>query len=105
MTNTINTNTSNTNTITPDYYDSTTYIMLLETLTEDDKEYMNNTIDNTTETSKTLMFRRWSTIINSLPHHYYHYYSTRVTQQDRNAWFKKYLDYPTKNILDMPDLL
>ena len=111
MTNTINTNTSNTNTITitPDYYDSTTYTMLLETLTEDDKEYINNTIDNTinntTETIETHMFRRWSTIINSLPHHYYHHYSTQVTQQDRNDWFKKYLDYPTKNILDMTELL
>jgi hypothetical protein len=104
MTNTTNTTNTNTNTITP-YYDSITYTMLLETLTEDDKEYINNSIENASETIETLMFTRWTTIINSLPHHYYHHYSTQVTQQDRNDWFKKYLDYPTKNILNMPDLL
>ena len=88
--------------ITPDYYDTITYSMLLETLTDDDKEYMNNNIEQTIEN---YMFIRWNTIINSLPHNYYDHYYSQTTSQDRNAWFQKYLDYPTKNILDMPESL
>ena len=93
----------NSNTIiTPDYYDTITYTMLFETLTDDDREYIKN---NTDETTETLMFRRWNTIINSLSHNYYNQYYSQTTSQDRNSWFKKYLDYPTKNISDMPELL
>ena len=93
----------NSNTIiTPEYYDTITYTMLLETLTDDDREYMKN---NTNETTETLMFRRWNTIINALSVDYYNQYYSQTTSQDRNSWFKKYLDYPTKNISDMPELL
>ena len=88
--------------ITPDYYDNVTYTMLLETLTDEDREYMKINIYETTET---LMFNRWNTIINSLPNNYYNQYYSQTNQQDRNNWFKKYLEYPTKNISDMPELL
>jgi hypothetical protein len=88
--------------ITLEYYDNVTYTMLLETISDDDREYMKN---NTDETTETLMCKRWNTIINSLPHNYYNQYYSQTNQQDRNSWFKKYLDYPTKHILDMPELL
>ena len=92
----------NSNTITPDYYDTITYTILLDTLNDDDRQYMKN---NTEQTTETLMFTRWYTIINSLPHNYYNQYYSQMSSQDRNTWFKKYLDYPTKNMLDMPDTL
>ena len=90
------------NIITNDYYDNETYTMLLNRLTDDDKEYMKN---NTDETTEIFMVRRWSTIINALPIHYYNQYYSQTTPETRNAWFQKYLDYPTKNILEMPDTL
>ena len=105
--------------ISDDYYDDITHNILLNTLTDDDNEYINKYIENTentcntgninntssTETLKSLLYKRWSCIINSLPHNYYNQYYSQITQQDRNAWFKKYLDYPTKNILEMPEIL
>jgi hypothetical protein len=83
------------------YYDNTTYTMLLKTLTDDDKEY----IKQHNEQLETLLYKRWSTIINALPHNYYNQYYSQTNSQDRNAWFQRYLDYPTKNILDMPEIL
>jgi len=93
--------------ISDDYYDDMTYTMLLNTLTDDDNEYINQYIENTsnTETLKSLLYKRWSTIINSLPHNYYNQYYSQTTSQDRNDWFQRYLNYPTKNILEMPEVL
>lgn len=94
--------------ISDDYYDDMTYNMLLKTLTDDDKEYINQHIqENTgnTETLESFLYKRWSTIINALPHNYYTQYYSQTTSQDRNDWFQRYLDYPTKNILEMPEVL
>ena len=89
-------------TIPTEYYDNTTYNILVETITDDDKEYMKN---NTSDTIEILIYKRWTTIINSLPSNHYNQYYSQTNQQDRNTWFKKYLDYPTKNISEMPELL
>jgi hypothetical protein len=97
--------------ISDDYYDNETYTMLLQTLTDDDKEYIANYKENNEEVNneevniKNFMFIRWSTIINALPPNYYIQYYSQTTSEDRNAWFQRYLDYPTKNILEMPEIL
>ena len=88
--------------ITRDYYDNVTYTMLLKTITDDDKEYMKNIVE---QTPNEFIYKRWSTIINSLPHNYYNQYFLKKNSKDRNDWFKKYLDLPTHNILDMPETL
>jgi hypothetical protein len=93
---------NNNNTISSEYYDNTTYTMLLESITNDDKEYMKN---NTYDTIEGFMNKRWTTIINALPSNYYNQYYSQTNQEDRNNWFKKYLNYPTKNISEMPDFL
>ena len=86
--------------ITDDYYDSATYNLLYTTLTTEDKEYI-----DTNEPIHAFIFKRWRTIINSLPPNYYQQYSSQTTPLERNAWFKKYLDYPTKDISEMPEVL
>jgi hypothetical protein len=88
-------------TITCDYYDLETYQMLFEALTEEDEEYTNNAEENINQ----LLFKRWQTIINSLPPNYYQHYGSQLTSKARNAWFKKYLVYPTKDLSQMPELL
>jgi hypothetical protein len=87
--------------ITDDYYDFETYHLLCNTLNNDDAEYINYS----NETLENLMFNRWKLIINSLPANYSNQYSSQPTSADRNAWLKKYLDYPTKNISEMPEFL
>ena len=88
--------------ISDNYYDCETYNMLFETITDDDKEYMSKDIDIDIEK---FIYKRWSMIVNSLPYNYYNQYYSQTTPEARNEWFKKYLDYPTKNILEMPDIL
>jgi hypothetical protein len=66
---------------------------LYPTLTAEDKEY----------TNENLIFLRWRTIVNSFPAHYTQQYASKPSQLERNAWFKKYLDYPTKDITLMPE--
>lgn len=85
------------NTITDDYYDTDTYNLLYNNLNNDDREY----IENNTE----LLFKQWRTIINGLPANYYEQYSSKTTQAERNKWFKSYIDYPTKDISQMPEIL
>ena len=89
--------------ISDDYYDSETYNMLLKILTDDDREYIENYKEKVN--IENIMFIRWSNIINSLPHNYYIQYYSQTTSQERNGWFQRYLDYPTKNILEMPEIL
>jgi hypothetical protein len=84
--------------IPDEYYDSDTYNLLYTTLTAEDKEYINKPIRN-------FIFSRWRTIVNSFPAHYNQQYALKTTQLERNAWFKKYLDYPTKDISLMPEVL
>ena len=93
--------------ISDDYYDNETYNMLLKTLTDDDKEYIANYKKNNEEevNIEKITFRRWTAIINALPYNYYNQYYSQTTSEERNAWFQRYLNYPTKNILEMPDNL
>jgi hypothetical protein len=79
--------------IPDEYYDIETYNLLYPTLTAEDKEY----------TNENLIFLRWRTIVNSFPAHYTQQYASKPSQLERNAWFKKYLDYPTKDITLMPE--
>lgn len=85
----------------PDYYDENTYAMLYKTITPEDHDY----IKTTNETYEQLMLKRWYSIINSLPSNYYKDYLSKNTQTERNNWFQKYLDYPTKDISQMPESL
>jgi hypothetical protein len=87
--------------ITKDYYDVDTYKLLYKTLTDEDKHFMQTTDDNI----EVMLFRRWCTIINSLPPNYYNQYLSQPTQEERNAWLKKYLEYPTKDMSKMPEIL
>jgi hypothetical protein len=87
--------------ISDDYYDLETYNLLFDTLTEEDREC----IENTKESKGIFLFKRWRMIVNSLPANYYNQYQSNRSQSDRNAWFKKYLDYPTKDISQMPEIL
>ena len=84
-----------------EYYDEDTRNMLKERLTSEDEEYM-KTIKDTMEQ---FLFKRWNTIVNSLPSNYYNQYYSQTTPETRNEWFKKYLDYPTKDIMQMPNKL
>ena len=83
------------------YYDFETYDLLYNTLNSEDKEYIKN--DNLN--MGIFLFKRWKTIINSLPSNYYLQYYSQLTAIDRNNWFKKYLDYPIKDISQMPEVL
>jgi hypothetical protein len=84
-----------------DYYDNRTYDMLLKNLKNDEKDYI-QTIGGTIED---FLIKRWRTIINSLTNNYYNQYASQPTQQERNDWFQRYLDYPTKDISLMPEIL
>jgi len=86
--------------IPDEYYDSDTYNLLYTTLTAEDKEYI-----DTNEPIRNFIFSRWRTIVNSFPAHYTQQYASKPSQLERNAWFKKYLDYPTKDITLMPEVL
>ena len=83
------------------YYDDITYNMLLKTLTDTEQKYIEENI----EQLETFLYKRWTTIINALPHNYYNQYYSQTNSKDRNSWFQRYLDYPSKNILDMPEVL
>jgi hypothetical protein len=94
----------NNNNITSDYYDEETFNMMIQSCSYDfnDEQFF---IKNFGETIKEATFKRWNMIVNSLPSNYYIQYCTQGTPTERNAWFKKYLDYPTKDISQMPDHL
>jgi hypothetical protein len=87
--------------IPDDYYDTRTYDMLFNRFTDEDKEYIQTMNVSINE----FLPQRWRTIINSLPDNYYRQYASLATQQQRNDWFQRYLDYPTKDISKMPETL
>lgn len=91
-------------TITSDYYDEDTFNMMLKScpFEKTDEQFL---IQNCGETIKEATFKRWNTIVKGLPNTYYSQYSSCNTPTERNAWFKKYLDYPTKDISEMPEFL
>jgi hypothetical protein len=90
-----------TNIITNDFYDNRTYNMLYQRLTEDDMNFIKSSDD----TIENMLFTRWCTIISSIMPNYYSEYSNQTTQQLRNDWFQKYLEYPTKDMSLMPESL
>ena len=90
-----------TNIITNDFYDNRTYDMLYQRLTEHDMNFIKSSDD----TIENMLFTRWRTIISSIMANYYSEYANQTTQQLRNDWFQKYLEYPTKDMTLMPDSL
>ena len=83
------------------YYDNETQIMLSKKLTIESQNYIKENNENLDE----VLFNQWNTIVNSLPSHYYNQYLSKTSQEDRNNWFRRYLDYPTKDISLMPEWL
>lgn len=92
--------------ITAEYYDNQTHEMLLKTLTNEQIDSIEQQQQlNTNETLAQFLFNRWSTIVCGLSANYLVQYGSLATQEERNAWFQKYLDYPTKDMSEMPEYL
>lgn len=89
------------NIITDHYYDNRTYDMLLNKLNNDEKEY----VQRIGGTKEDFLYKRWNMIVNSLPANYYEQYASYQTQEERNDWFQRYLDLPTKDMSLMPEIL
>jgi hypothetical protein len=70
-----------------EYYDSETYELLFNKLTDDDKKYINTSKESIAD----FLFTRWRIIINSLSGNYYEQYLSQATMRERNDWFKKYV--------------
>jgi hypothetical protein len=87
--------------ISSDYYDNRTRDMLLKEITTEE----NNYIKSINETIEDFLYKRWNKIVHSLPNNYYNQYASQETPQERNNWFQRYLDYPTKDITLMPEIL
>ena len=87
--------------ISGDYYDNRTHDMLVKQITNEENEY----IQQINGTMEEFLSKRWNMIINSLPDNYYNQYAALETQQERNDWFQRYLDYPTKDLSLMPEIL
>jgi hypothetical protein len=91
--------------ISSDYYDNRTYDMLLNNLNNDEKEHVQSISVTSGETKEDFLYKTWNMIINSLPTNYYEQYASYQTQQERNDWFQRYLDLPTKDMSLMPEIL
>jgi len=97
---------NNNNRVTDEYYDNRTYDMLVNRMSNEEREHIQQpkyvdiygSIEN-------FIFTRWSSIVNSLPPSLYNQYSSYDTSIERNDWFQRYLNYPTKDISEMPELL
>jgi len=89
------------NIINEDYYDNRTYDMLVTQITKEDIYY----IQSNNETIEDFLYNRWNMIVNSLPANYYEQYSSYKSQEERNDWFQRYLELPTKDISLMPEIL
>jgi len=87
--------------ISSDYYDNRTYDMLLNKLNNDEKEY----VQSISGTKEDFLYKRWNMIVNSLSANYYEQYASYQTQEERNDWFQRYLDLPTKDMSLMPEIL
>ena len=80
------------------FYNDITQQMLYNRVTQDDLIY----IENNNININILLFTRWHTIVNSLSSSYYNEYISLDTNILRNEWFQKYLDLPSKNIMEIP---
>jgi hypothetical protein len=87
--------------ISSDYYDNRTHDMLIKQLTNEENDY----IQLNNKNMEDVLVKRWYMIINSLSTDYYNQYASQPTQQERNDWFQRYLDLPTKDISLMPEIL
>lgn len=84
--------------IPEDYYDLCTHALLLTTLTEEDKEYMNSTNDGIVF----FLFKRWRMIVTSFPENYCKQYLSLSTAETRNEFIKKYLAMESHDMAEMP---
>ena len=91
----------NINFIPDDYCDEDTVQLLFNRLDNSQIEYIKNTDENMNK----FLYKRWRNIVNSFPASYIDQYKSENTQHDRNVWFKRYLDYPTKDMAQMPEIL
>lgn len=92
--------------ITSEFYDNKTHEMLFKRLTNEQIDSIEQQQQlNTNETLAQFLFNRWSTIVCSLSANYLGQYGSLTKQEERNAWFQKYLDYPTKDMSEMPEYL
>ncbi len=89
------------NCIPDNYYDEDTCQLLFARLDNFQINYMQNSGENIHQ----LLHKRWMNIINAFPARYIDQYRAENTQQDRNDWFKRYLEYPTKDMALMPEIL
>ena len=89
------------NIINEDYYDNRTYDMLVNKITNEDIYY----IQSNNETIEDFLYNKWNMIVKSLPANYYEQYSSYKSQEERNDWFQRYLDLPTKDMSLMPEIL
>ena len=80
------------------FYNDITQQMLYNRVTQDDLIY----IENNNININILLFTRWHTIVNSLSSSYYNEYISLDTNILRNEWFQKYLNLPSKNIMELP---
>ena len=80
------------------FYNDITEQMLYNRVTQDDLIY----IENNNININILLFTRWHTIVNSLSSSYYNEYISLDTNILRNEWFQKYLNLPSKNIMELP---
>ena len=80
------------------FYNDITQQMLYKKVTGDEMMY----IENNNITINIFLFNRWHLIINSLSSSYYNEYISLDTNILRKEWFQKYLDLPSKNIMEIP---
>ena len=80
------------------FYNDIIHQMLYKKITSDEMMY----IENNNITINIFLFNRWHLIINSLSSSYYNEYISLDTNILRNEWFQKYLDLPSKNIMEIP---
>ena len=91
--------------ITDDYFDNQTHEMLFKRLTNEQIDSIEQQQSSSNETVAQFLFKRWSTIVCGLSANYLVQYGSLTTAEERNAWFQKYLDYPTKDMSEMPEYL
>lgn len=87
--------------IPDDYFDEDTCQLLLNRM----DDYQINYVNNSGENIINFLANKWRNIINSFSASYYEQYKSENTKHDRNNWFKRYLEYPTKDIAQMPEIL
>ena len=87
--------------ISDSFYDKNTENILRNYLTEEDLLFVReNNIH-----LETHLFNHWNVTLLSLNAEYIAEYTSLKTQEERNSWFKKYIEYPTHEMSKMPTTL